>query len=69
MDQAPTDWWTLLHGHNFAFDVAYRKALIDRGIYNVPVATKQGSISYAHTPADIEQTLAMIDDTLRAIKP
>ena len=69
MDHAPTDWWTLLHGHNFAFDTAYRKALIDRGIYNFPVATKQGSISYAHTPADIEQTLAMIDDTLRAIKP
>jgi glutamate-1-semialdehyde 2,1-aminomutase len=68
MDHAPTDWWTLLHGHNFAFDLAYRKALIDRGIYNFPVAAKQGSISYAHTPEDIDQTLAAIDDALRALK-
>ena len=68
MDHAPTDWWTLLHGHNFAFDLTYRKALIDRGVYNFPVASKQGSISYAHTAADIDQTLAVTDEVLRTIK-
>lgn len=67
-DHAPTDWWDLLHSHNFAFDLAYRKALIDRGIYNFPVAAKQGSISFAHSEADIDQTLEATDDVLTALK-
>ena len=47
MDHAPIDWWDLLQGHYFALDLRYRRALIERGIYNFPVAAKQGSISFA----------------------
>jgi glutamate-1-semialdehyde 2,1-aminomutase len=68
MDHAPVDWWDILHGHDFAFDLKYRRALIDRGIYNFPVAVKQGSISFAHTPDDISKTLEAIDGVLRAFK-
>src|SRR5690606_10561587 len=67
-DHAPTDWWDLLHSHDFAFDLRYRKALIARGVYNFPVAAKQGSISFAHTADDIDQTLAATDEVLAAIK-
>ncbi len=67
MDHAPTDWWTLLHGHNFALDLKYRRALIDRGIYNFPVAAKQGSISYAHSAADIEQTLDAMREVVKVL--
>ncbi len=56
-DHAPTDWWDLLHSHDFAFDLKYRKALIARGMYNFPVAAKQGSISFAHTADDIDASL------------
>jgi glutamate-1-semialdehyde 2,1-aminomutase len=64
MDRAPTNWWELLTGHNFAFDIRYRRALIDRGIYQFPVASKQGSISLAHTNDDIDAT---IDETRAAL--
>lgn len=67
-DHAPHDWWDLLHSHDFAFDVRFRKALIERGIYYFPVAAKQGSISYAHTADDIDQTIEMTRDALRAAK-
>ena len=63
-DHAPTDWWDLLHSHDFAFDVRFRKALIDRGIYYFPVAAKQGSISFAHSNDDIDQTIEMTREAL-----
>jgi glutamate-1-semialdehyde 2,1-aminomutase len=67
-DHAPVDWWDLLHCHDFAFDLRYRRALIDRGVYHFPVAAKQGSISYAHTANDIDATLEATDDALRVLK-
>jgi glutamate-1-semialdehyde 2,1-aminomutase len=64
---APKDWWDLLHSHDFAFDLRYRRALIQRGVYNFPVAVKQGSISYAHSQADIAQTLEATEDALKEL--
>jgi len=57
MDRAPTNWWELLTGHDFALDTRYRRALIDQGVYHFPVSSKQGSISLAHTEDDIDATL------------
>ncbi len=68
MDHAPRDWWDLLHGHDFVFDLRYRRALIERGIYNFPVAAKQGSISFAHSEADIDQTLDALASVLKSFK-
>ena len=68
MDHAPVDWWDILHGHDFAFDMKYRRALIDRGIYNFPIAAKQGSISFAHTAEDIDATLEAMAAVLQSIK-
>lgn len=68
MDHTPTNWWEVVTGHDFDFDVRYRRALIERGIYHFPVPTKQGSISFAHTAEDIDATLAATDDALRALK-
>ena len=67
-DHPPIDWWDLLHSHDFAFDLRFRKALIERGVYYFPVAGKQGSISFAHTAADVDQTLDAMDETLRALR-
>ncbi len=57
MDHAPVDWHDILHHHAFAADVAMRRKMIDSGIYFFPLAVKQGSISAAHTEADIDLTL------------
>ncbi len=57
MDHAPVDWHDLAGNHDFALDAEMRGRLIDRGIYFFPLAVKQGSISYAHTEADIDEML------------
>ncbi len=65
MDHEPVSWWNILSHHDFKFDTAYRKALIERGIYNFPVPVKQTSVSFAHTEADIDTTLAATDEVLK----
>ncbi len=57
MDHAPVDWHDILHNHNFQADAEMRRTLIDEGIYFFPLPVKQGSISDAHTEADIDLTL------------
>jgi len=58
MDHAPVDFHDVATHHDFAFDKRYRLKLIEEGIYNFPLPIKQGSISFAHTAADIEETLS-----------
>jgi len=67
MDRAPTNWWELVTGHNTAFDTRYRLALIERGVYNFPVPSKQGSISFAHSDDDIDATLDATRSALKAL--
>ncbi|HZP82940.1 MAG TPA: aspartate aminotransferase family protein [Chthonomonadaceae bacterium] len=66
MDHAPRDWHDIAENHDMARDLRYRKALIERGIYHFPLPTKQGSISTAHTAADIARTLEATEDVLKA---
>ena len=58
-EEAPQDVHDILDDHDFDFDVRYRKALIEKGIYQIPIACKQSSVSYAHTEDDIYHTLEM----------
>jgi glutamate-1-semialdehyde 2,1-aminomutase len=58
-EDAPKDAHDILENHDFDFDVLYRKALIEKGIYQIPLACKQSSISYSHTEDDIYHTLEM----------
>ncbi len=57
MDHAPVDFHDLAQNHDFVFDKEYRLRLIEKGIFNFPMPIKQGSISFAHTERDIEETL------------
>jgi glutamate-1-semialdehyde 2,1-aminomutase len=66
-DKEPANWWDILERHNFAFDSRYRRALIEQGIYQFPAPVKQGSISYAHSEADIDRTLEATDEALREL--
>jgi glutamate-1-semialdehyde 2,1-aminomutase len=67
MNHAPVDWHDVAGHHDFAFDERYRKALIGQGIYHFPLATKQGSISLAHSTDDIDETLEKTRDVLKEI--
>lgn len=57
MDQEPRDWHDIAEKHDMQRDIAYRTALIQRGVYHFPLPVKQGSISFAHTERDIDETL------------
>lgn len=65
MDHLPENWYDLASHHDMAFDLRYRRALIRRGVYQFPLPTKQGSLSAAHTEADVDFTL---DATEAALK-
>lgn len=57
MDHAPVDYHDIVENHDFDFDKEYRVKLVEEGIFNFPMPIKQGSISFAHTAQDIEETL------------
>jgi len=58
MDHAPVDWHDIADHHHFDADVRMRRAMIEQGSFLFPIATKQCSISAAHTEAMIDETLA-----------
>lgn len=67
MSRAPRDFHELVEHHDFATDAAIRRGLIERGIFFVPIATKQISISYAHTSADIDRMLEAFSAVVKAL--
>jgi glutamate-1-semialdehyde 2,1-aminomutase len=64
MDHCPRDWHDLAMRHDFEKDEIFRRLLIERGIYVFPQATKQWSLSAAHTEDDVELTLQHVADAL-----
>jgi glutamate-1-semialdehyde 2,1-aminomutase len=64
MDHAPVDWHDIAAHHDSDRDVRYRRALIERGIYQFPLPTKQGSLSFAHTDEDVARTLERTREAL-----
>ena len=67
MDHCPRDWHDLASNHDFKLDETTRRGLIDGGVYFFPLATKQCSISFAHTAEDIESTVQIFRTTLSSI--
>ena len=64
MDHKPRDFHDMLLNHDFDRDVVLRRKLIDAGVYFVPIATKQCSISAAHTEHDIDFMLDQFEHVL-----
>ena len=56
-ESVPKDLHDILEHHDFNFDRKYRVALIEKGIYLIPITCKQTSVSYSHSVKDIEKTL------------
>jgi glutamate-1-semialdehyde 2,1-aminomutase len=67
MDHCPQDWHDLASNHDFQLDEAMRRKLIELGVYFFPLATKQCSISFAHTAEDIDTTLQRLQNSLTSI--
>ena len=64
MEKPPADLHDIIQGHDFARDVALRRALIARGVFFVPIATKQCSLSAAHSDSDIAFTLEQFESAV-----
>ncbi|MSP11625.1 MAG: aspartate aminotransferase family protein [Chloroflexi bacterium] len=47
--------------------ITYRKRLIERGIYELPVNLKRNHISLSHTAADIDRTLETAEEVLKTL--
>ena len=69
MPRVPEDFHDIIEEHDFERDVALRRAVIDLGVFLVPIATKQCSISAAHTADDIRLTLAQFDRAVATVWP
>ncbi|MGH8232177.1 MAG: aspartate aminotransferase family protein [Steroidobacteraceae bacterium] len=67
MDALPVDFHDIMEHHDFERDVQLRQALIERGVFFVPIATKQCSISAAHTAEDIQFTLECLEQSVTAV--
>lgn len=65
--EPPKDLHDILMNHDFKFDLRLRRALIEKGIYNIPIPCKQSSVSYAHTDEDIDRTLEATKEVLGSI--
>lgn len=66
-ERAPEDLHDILYHHNFELDIKYRRLLIDHGIYHIPIPCKQGSVSLAHSEADIDKTIEITSQILKFI--
>jgi len=67
MENPPADLHDIIAGHDFARDVALRRALIQQGVFFVPIATKQCSLSVAHSDADLRFTLDAFESAVAAL--
>jgi glutamate-1-semialdehyde 2,1-aminomutase len=63
-NEPPRDAHDILLNHDFNLDVKLRRLLIKKGIYQIPIACKQNSISYSHSEEDIYHTLQMTKEAL-----
>ncbi len=66
MDHGPRDWHDLVSNHDYSLDTKFRSALLDEGVFFFPLATKQCSISAAHTRQDIDQTVEAVGRALNS---
>jgi glutamate-1-semialdehyde 2,1-aminomutase len=66
--QPPVGNYTDLLRNDVAKFVTYRKKLIERGIYKLPVNLKRNHISLSHSKADIAETLEKADAVMAELK-
>jgi glutamate-1-semialdehyde 2,1-aminomutase len=67
MPDVPGDFHDIVLHHDFARDVQLRRALVAAGVFFVPIATKQCSISCAHTSDDIAFSLERFEHCVSKI--
>jgi glutamate-1-semialdehyde 2,1-aminomutase len=65
--EGPIHSYTDLLRNDQKLFVMYRRKLIERGIFKLPLNLKRNHISFSHTVADIDRTLQACEDTIKEI--
>ncbi len=63
----PVESYTDLLRNDAARFVEYRRRLIDRGIFTMPLNLKRDHVSYSHTDAHIDRTLEVCEEVLTGL--
>lgn len=67
MDREPLNYTDLMDNDAEVY-VAYRRKLLERGIFKMPMNIKRNHVSYSHTEQDIDYTLEQIEDVLKELR-
>lgn len=66
--EGPVERYEDLLRNDTAKDIGFRSAMIERGIFMLPLAIKRNHISAAHSEADIERTLDVAETVLKTMR-
>jgi glutamate-1-semialdehyde 2,1-aminomutase len=66
MEERPITNYRDLLRNDAALFVRYRRELMKRGVFELPMNLKRNHISYSHTEADIDRTLEAAEESLQA---
>lgn len=64
--EGPIETMADLERNDTELFLAYRSALVQRGVFEVPENVGRSHISYSHTEADIDRSLEIAEEALRA---
>ncbi len=64
---APVETYTDLLSNDSELDVRFRREMIDRGFFLLPMALKRNHISAAHTQEDVDRTLDAAEAVLKRL--
>lgn len=67
MDFEPKNYTDLMQNDTETY-VTYRKKLIERGFFKMPMDLKRNHISYSHTKEDVDSTLQAMEDVLKEMR-
>jgi glutamate-1-semialdehyde 2,1-aminomutase len=65
--EGPIESYSDLLRNDAARFVEYRRQLIERGIFKMPINLKRNHVSYAHTDAHVDRTLEACEDVLKGM--
>jgi glutamate-1-semialdehyde 2,1-aminomutase len=65
--EPPAETYTDLLRNDTSADLQFRRAMIDRGVFMLPLALKRNHLMAAHSAEDIARTLEAAEEVLRAM--
>jgi glutamate-1-semialdehyde 2,1-aminomutase len=65
--EPPVESYTDLLRNNTKLDLHFRREMVNRGIFMLPVALKRNHLTVSHTEEDVARTLNAAEDVLRAM--